>query len=139
MGDLYAILTTDHGCPQPGSRWLIAMPTATTNPHGVGRIVTAAPHGEFVHAGRRIPRFLLTISVESDDDAAARHEFQGHMAIDCYRSLKEAKRWHAVDHEHVDKYGYGRNHWLGADVSRDSGVEQDEDVEFILQRAERRD
>jgi hypothetical protein len=24
MSDLYAILTTAHGCPQPGTRWLIA-------------------------------------------------------------------------------------------------------------------
>lgn len=110
--DLFAILTTRHGCPQPGSRWLIAMPTASTNPHAVGRIVTAEPRGEFVHAGLTIPRFTLTIAMENDDDAAAKREFQGHMAIDCYMTLAEAEKWHAVDDEHVDKHGYGRNHWI---------------------------
>lgn len=112
MSDLYAILTTSHGCPQPGTRWLIAMPTPTTNPHAVGRIITAVPHGDWLHGGRTLQRFQLTIAIENEDDAAAKRQFAGHLAIDCYRTLAEAERWHWVDDEHVDYHGYGRNHWL---------------------------
>lgn len=113
MSDLlYALLTTAHGCPGPGTRMLIAMPTPTTNQHAIGRIVTAVPHGEFVTGGRTLPRFLLTISVENAADAAAKQQFSGHIALDCYLTLEEAKRWHTVDDENVDYRGYGRNHWL---------------------------
>lgn len=113
MDNWVAILTTSHGCLTPGARMLIAMPTATTNPHAVGRIVSAVPHGEFnTRRGMLLPRFLLTIAVEHDDDQAAKWEFAGSLAIDCYRTREEAEKWHAVDDEHVDKNGYGRNHWL---------------------------
>ena len=112
MSDLYAILTTNHGCPKPDTRFLIAMPTATTNPHAVGRIVTAVSHGEFVTGGRTLPRFLLTVSIESTDDAAAKREFSDHIALDCYQTRAEVERWHAVDDGSIDYRGYGQNHWL---------------------------
>jgi hypothetical protein len=88
------------------------MPTETTNPHAIGRIVTATAHGEFVTGGRTLPRFLLTVSVENADDVAAKQRFSGYIALDCYQTLEEAKQWHAVDDESVDYRGYGRNHWL---------------------------
>lgn len=98
MSDLlYAILTTAHGCPGPGTRLLIAMPTSTTNPHVVGRVATAEPRGDWIHGGRALKRFVLTIAVENADNAAVKREFSGHAALDCYLTLKEAERWHAVD------------------------------------------
>ena len=57
-----------------------------------------------------MPKFLLTIMVDSAYDAAAKREFRAHLAIDCYRVREEAERWHAVDEEHVARFGYGRNH-----------------------------
>lgn len=110
--DLFALLTTAHGCPLPGTRWLIAIPTLTTNPHAVGRIVTATPRGEFIHTGRKISKFLLTVAVENSDDASTCREFRGHLPLDCYQTQAEAEKWHAIDEEHVTKHGYGRNHWL---------------------------
>jgi hypothetical protein len=105
---MHAMLSTSRGCPQPGERLLIAMPTPNTNPHAVGRIVSVAeaPRGRL-----EMPIYKLTIAVESADDEAARAEYPQVIALDCYPSATEAERWHAIDGWHVRIHGYGRNHW----------------------------
>ncbi|MBN9007559.1 MAG: hypothetical protein J0H40_19350 [Rhizobiales bacterium] len=104
---MHAVLSTAHSCPQPGARLLIAMPTPDTNPHAVGRIVTAEER-----PGRwAMPTFTLTVAVENADDTAARDEFPHAAVLDCYPSPQEAERWHAIDERHVKLHGYGRNHW----------------------------
>lgn len=104
---MHAVLSTAHGCPQPGQLLLIAMPTPDTNPHAVGRIVTTQER-----PGRwAMPTFTLTVAVENADDAAARAEFPHAPVLDCYPTTQEAERWHAIDEWHAKIHGYGRNHW----------------------------
>lgn len=108
MNNLFAILSTVHGCPAVGDRCLIAMPRPDSHPHAVGRIMSAVPY-----AGGSMPTFFLTVTIENaDNDAAlAEFEFPRTLAIDCYPTIIEAEKWHAIDEEHVAKHGYGRNHW----------------------------
>lgn len=104
---MHAMLSTASGCPQPGERLLIAMPTPNSNPHGVGRIISAEER-----PGRwKTPTFTLTVAVVSTDDEAARAEFPHVTALDCYPTAAEAERWHAIDEWHARIHGYGRNHW----------------------------
>jgi len=105
---MHAMLSTSSGCPQPGDRLLIAMPTPNTNPHGVGRIVSVVelPPGRI-----EMPIYKLTVAVESADDEAARAEYPHVISLDCYPTAAEAERWHAIDEWHVRMHGYGRNHW----------------------------
>lgn len=105
---MHAMLSTASGCPQPGERLLIAMPTTHTNPHGVGRIISVA---EAPPSRLGVPIYKLKLAVESADDDAARAEYPHVTALDCYPTAAEAERWHAIDEWHVKLHGYGRNHW----------------------------
>lgn len=105
---MQAMLSTSRGCPQPGERLLIAMPTPNSNPHGVGRIVSVV---ELPPRRLEMPTYTLTVAVESADDDAARAEFPHATALDCYPTAGEAERWHAIDEWHTRIHGYGRNHW----------------------------
>ncbi len=107
MHDLFAILSTVHGCPEVGCRLLIALPRPDANPHAVGLIMSAVPY-----VGGSMPTFFLTVSIENADDAAARAEFPRALALDCYPTIVQAEKWHAVDETHVGSHGYGRNHWF---------------------------
>ncbi|MEH2499577.1 hypothetical protein V1294_006056 [Bradyrhizobium sp. AZCC 1678] len=102
----HAILSTNAAPPVVGSLWLVAMPTPTTNPHAVGRILSVARR-----PGGHMPTWNLTVAVENDDDAVAKRAYPHSLAIDCYATPAEAERWHAVDLEHFGRRGYARNHW----------------------------
>lgn len=105
---MHAMLSTSRGCPQPGERLLIAMPTPNSNPHGVGRIISVV---ELPPGRLEMPTYAMTVAVESADDDAARAEFPRVIALDCYPTAAEAERWHAIDEWHGKLHGYGRNHW----------------------------
>lgn len=62
-------------------------------------------------AGGTTPTFTLTVSIVEPAEDAALAGFPRAMSIDCYATLAEAERWHAIDEEHVAEHGYGRNHW----------------------------
>jgi hypothetical protein len=104
---MYAILSTDSAPPTVGSLRLVAMPTWDTNPHAVGRIlsVTRRPGGH-------MPTWDLNVAIVNDDDAAAKRAYPHSNPIDCYPTIDDADRWHAVDFAHFARHGYGRNHWV---------------------------
>ncbi|TYL84326.1 hypothetical protein [Bradyrhizobium cytisi] len=103
---VHAILSTNGAPPVVGERLLVAIPTSTTNPHSIGRIVTVAPR-----AGGHMPTYDLTVEIENADDAAAKAAFQRSIGLDSYADHADAERWHAVDVEHFGRRGFARNHW----------------------------
>ena len=104
---VYAILSTDVAPPAVGSVWLVATPTWDTNPHCIGRIVAVTRR-----PGGHMPTWDLQVEIVNDDDAAAKAAYPHSNPIDCYSTVAEADRWHAVNFAHFARAGYARNHWV---------------------------
>jgi hypothetical protein len=73
---------------------------------GIGRILSVTHR-----PGGHMPTWDLKIEVKSYDDAAAKEAFPHSVAVDCFSTIDEADRRHAVDFVHFARHGYGRSHW----------------------------